>query len=132
MRCSEDLPSTLYLDEDKLAWVVETLVEHALRYVRRGTRIRPGGSVEVNVGLSSPHRSCLRIEISTDGLIPESAAAALVGAPTRAAELTLGLVREIVAAHSGSIEVRTSRDGRGDDDFFTRLAVAVPLTPEGR
>lgn len=120
------------MDGNKLAWVVKTLVENALRYVRRGTRIRPGGIVDVNIGLADGDTSRLRIEISTDGLIPESAAAALSGAPTRADEMTLALVREIVEAHSGSIDVRTSRDERDDDELFTRIAVVVPLAPKGR
>ena len=42
-------PCRSCLDGDKVAWAVASLVGTALRHVRRGTQLMPGGSIDVNV-----------------------------------------------------------------------------------
>ena len=39
------------MDSEKIAWVVVSLAGNALRYVRTGSRLRPGGSISVRVVL---------------------------------------------------------------------------------
>ena len=49
-----DVPRTLFLDPEKTAWTITALIGNALRFVRRGTRLMPGGTVEV----TRPLRTC--------------------------------------------------------------------------
>lgn len=125
---SKALPSRLDVDGDKLAWVVKSLVEHALRYARRGCATRPGGRLGINVGVSdeeAPRFCC--IEVWGDEVWPEEVAAALRGESSLVNETTLALVREIVQAHSGRIELRTSEDELAHYKSYTRIKILIPL-----
>ncbi len=42
-----DVPDRIDVDAEKIAWAVATLVGNAMRYVHRGTRQMPGGSISV-------------------------------------------------------------------------------------
>ena len=43
-----DVPQTLRLDPEKIAWTLTALIGNALRFVRRGTRLMPGGTIQVH------------------------------------------------------------------------------------
>ena len=108
----------LDVDPEKLAWGVATLVGNALRYVRRGTAESAGGSVLVHVDNDEAAGS-VAIAVQDDGPgIPEGKLPYLferrTGAPV-VDGLALSLVRDIVEAHAGKIEVesRTSVDEHG-------------------
>lgn len=66
VRVDDDVPSPLHLDGDKLAWAIASLVGTALRHVRRGTQLMPGGSIDVNVRYDQD-RGELTIDVRDDG-----------------------------------------------------------------
>jgi sensor histidine kinase regulating citrate/malate metabolism len=123
----ESCPKTLLVDAEKLIWVVSALAGNSLRYVRRGTRLRPGGSIAVHLATAQGE---LRIRVADDGPgMPEPAAAVLRG--DRAAHENapaLALVHDLVAAQGGRVDVRTSQDAF---DHGTTVAIALPLAPPG-
>jgi signal transduction histidine kinase len=111
-----DAPSDLApveVDPEKLAWVIATLVGNALRYVRRGSRRLPGGSVLVRVETeATPHALALVVEDDGPG-IPDEKLAYLFerqAGSQHAIGLALTLVHDIVAAHGGGVAVESSTD----------------------
>lgn len=107
------LPRSVLLDAEKIAWCVTTLVGNALRFVRQGTRRRPGGEVRV---LLDHDRVAGVIEISVfddgAGIAAERAARIFEPGPLSGlgSGLALPLVREVVIAHGGSVHLTTSTD----------------------
>jgi signal transduction histidine kinase len=118
-----DVPA-LRVDPEKLAWGVATLVGNALRYVRRGNAERPGGSVLVHIDEDGNDVS---IAVQDDGPgIPQDKLPYLferrIGAP-HAEGLALSLVRDIVSAHGGRIEVESRT---GSDEHGTSITILLP------
>ena len=112
-----DVPP-LEVDPEKLAWGVATLVGNALRYVRRGNAQSAGGSVLVHID-NDETAGEVAIAVQDDGPgIPADKLPYLFerrsGAPV-VEGLALSLVRDIVEAHAGRIEVesRASVDEHG-------------------
>ena len=105
-----DVPAVVQLDPEKVAWAVTTLVGNALRYVRSGSRLMPGGTITVRVGVD-PISSQVAIEVQDDGPgVPADTVARLFkrdGLNVRGAGLALLLISDICAAHGGSVEVRS-------------------------
>ncbi|MDB4946311.1 MAG: Sensory box histidine kinase [Labilithrix sp.] len=122
---------SLAVDPEKLAWGVSTLVGNALRYVRRGTKERAGGSVLVHV-TSDEATGDVSIAVQDDGPgIPEDKVPYLFARKDGAkhvAGLGLSLVRDVVEAHAGRIEVesRTSLDEHG-----TSITIHLPRQRQG-
>ncbi|MBX3187422.1 MAG: sensor histidine kinase [Labilithrix sp.] len=119
----------LGVDPEKLAWAVSALVGNALRYVRRGTHQTIGGSVLVHVQHEegSPE---VAIAVQDDGPgIPREKLPFLFerrGGAAHAEGLALSLVREIVAAHRGRIEVE-SRTAQDDlEEHGTSITLWLP------
>lgn len=122
-----DVPATITVDPEKIAWVVAALAGNAMRYVRAGTRHMPGGSVAVRAILDAT-REQLVVAVEDDGPgIPAQVAERLFqrapGAPL-ATGLALGVARDVVAAHGGSIAIESSTD---EDDHGTVVMVRLPL-----
>jgi signal transduction histidine kinase len=120
-----DVPN-LVVDPEKLAWGIATLVGNALRYVRRGNALSAGGSVLVHIDNAEGGPE-VAIAVQDDGPgIPQDKLPYLferrIGAP-HAEGLALSLVRDIVAAHGGRIEVE-SRSGA--DEHGTSITVYLP------
>ena len=98
------------VDPEKLAWVIATLVGNALRYVRRGTRRLPGGTVTVRVR-EDRAREAIVITVADDG--PGIAAEKLPylferrAGSQHAVGLALTLVGDILAAHGGAVSVES-------------------------
>ena len=120
-----DVP-LLAVDPEKLAWGVATLVGNALRYVRRGNADRAGGSVLVHIE-NDDGAPEVAIAVQDDGPgIPQDKLPYLferrIGAP-HVEGLALSLVRDIVNAHGGRIEVesRTTADEHG-----TSITIHLP------
>jgi signal transduction histidine kinase len=101
------------VDPEKLAWVIAALVGNALRYVRRGSRRLPGGSVVVRVEPDAASRA-VAIVVEDDGPgIPQEKIGYLFerqAGSQHAIGLGLTLVHDIVAAHGGSVAVESSTD----------------------
>lgn len=118
--------SPLPVDPEKLAWGIATLVGNALRYVRRGNAGRPGGSVLVHIDEgSTPDHVAIAVQDDGPG-IPEEKLPYLfqrrAGAP-HAEGLALSLVRDIVSAHGGRIEVESRT---GSDEHGTSITIHLP------
>jgi len=107
----EDLPKTVAVDRDKIAWAIATLVGNSLRYVRRGTRLMPGGRIDVR-GKYDEAASRVILEVEDDGPgMPQERVAQLFErseADGHIAGLALQLVREVVLAHGGELDVKSS------------------------
>ena len=101
------------IDADKLAWALGAIVGNALRYVRRGDGVTPGGHVRVRVAHSAVQRM-VNITVQDDGPgIPASVRPWLLQPDPktgRAAGIGLRLVHEIVAAHGGGMVIKSSAE----------------------
>lgn len=129
-----DVP-VLRVDREKLAWAVTALVGNALRYVARGESGDAGGSVLVHVTLEHPANEdgegetadVVAIAVQDDGPgIPPAKLPFLFerreGA-VHADGLALSLVRHIVTAHGGRIEVASRSE---PDDHGTSITILLP------
>lgn len=121
-----DVPASVHVDPNKIAWVVAALVGNSLRFVQRGTRMRPGGTIGVSVGIDAAS-SELVIEVRDDGPgIPQATVASLFtdsGGQLHAGGLGLSLVRDVISAHGGRIEIKSRTEG---PDTGTSIKLAVP------
>jgi signal transduction histidine kinase len=120
-----DVPP-LSVDNEKLAWGVVTLVGNALRYVRRGSNVRAGGSVLIHIEHDEAARE-IAIAVQDDGPgIPKDKLPYLFerrnGSP-HVEGLALSLVRDIVAAHGGRIEVESRT---GAEEHGTSITIRIP------
>jgi signal transduction histidine kinase len=105
-----DLPP-VRIDAEKVAWAVATLVGNAFRYVRRGNRRMPGGAIRVRLRIES---GALVVVVEDDGPgIPSDKLANLFrkgGGITHGTGLALMLIRDVVAAHGGTVQVESTCD----------------------
>jgi signal transduction histidine kinase len=117
------LPAVVPLDGQKIAWATAVLVGNALRYVRRGSIMMPGGSIAVRATYNSVGPE-VSIEVQDDGAgIPADRLPVLFSARPNQPPVGLGLsmIREVVLAHAGHIEVHSNMDAflRGTTVRFT-------------
>jgi signal transduction histidine kinase len=121
----DELPEAS-VDADKIAWAVSALVGNALRHVRHGTRRMPGGAVSL-AGRVDGRTGEVTIEISDDGpgIAPDQIDQLLVRqhGKTHAVGLTLLLVRDVVEAHGGRVDVRSNVVG---PEIGTRVTIRLP------
>lgn len=96
------------VDPEKVAWVVATLVGNAFRYVRRGSRVMPGGSISVCLRAEA---GALLIVVEDDGpgIAPDKLAHLFQkgAGVTHGTGLALMLIRDVIAAHGGTVEVKS-------------------------
>lgn len=127
-----DLPQTAVIDPEKIAWAVATLVGNAFRYVRRGTRRLPGGSIGVVLSFDASKREIV-IAVEDDGPgIPADKVPWLFqrqAGTVHAAGLGLRLIHDIVVAHGGSASVE-SRDG--GIEHGTKITLRIPWVSSGQ
>jgi signal transduction histidine kinase len=119
----------LRVDPEKLAWGVSALVGNALRYVRRGNGQGPGGSVLVHVQHEEGTPE-IAIAVQDDGPgIPREKLPFLFerreGAP-HAEGLALSLVRDIVSAHGGRVEVESRTEADDPEEHGTSITLWLP------
>jgi signal transduction histidine kinase len=117
------LPTVVPLDGQKIAWATAVLVGNALRYVRHGSIMMPGGSIAVRATYNSVGPE-VSIEVQDDGAgIPADRLPLLFSARPNQPPVGLGLsmIREVVLAHAGHIEVQSNMDAflRGTTVRFT-------------
>ena len=121
---AEDLPETIDGDEDRLAWVLATLIGNALRIMARGSRAE--GIVEISAGYNRDLDEVLiTVRDNGPGMPPETARWLFEPDPNtgRPAGLALVMVREVMNAHDGSIDV-DSEVGVG-----TKFILRLPVSP---
>ena len=126
VRVDPALPALVTFDTEKIAWAVTTLVGNALRHVRSGSRHLPGGAISVEVSRAGAAE--MSIEVQDDGSgIPAAKLPFLFrrapGLP-HAAGLALMLIHDIVAAHGGSVDVKSSTEAF---DHGTTVRLVLPL-----
>jgi signal transduction histidine kinase len=112
---SDQLPATIHGDEEKLAWALVTLVGNALRVVSQPSRADVDPRVELHVDFDPADDSFVFVVSDNGPGMPESTAKWLFERDPhtgRAVGLGLLMVKDVAAAHGGSIEV-TSRLGHG-------------------
>jgi len=106
-----NVPPIVWLDAAKVAWATTMLVGNSLRYVHPGSMIIPTGLVTVHVMYSaSTSGARLVIEVADDGTgIPADKLASLLAPKAGHPPTGLGLllVRDIVTAHSGDLDIQS-------------------------
>ena len=122
-----DVPEALVLDPEKIGWAVSALAGNAMRYVRRGTRHQPGGSIAVMAGRDAERDEVILV-VEDDGPgIPGPVLERMFlrgpGVPL-ATGPALTVVRDIVAAHGGSMELASSTD---EVEHGTTVTVRLPV-----
>jgi len=123
-----DFPRTVRADALKLTWAASALVGSALRFVRAGTRLTPGGTIRVRIGWRAATREAV-LEVADDaGGLPPEATTHLLSRDTTPGvvpSLALLLVEDIVHAHGGMLEVMSVHGGP-DSGTTVRLIVPCP------
>jgi signal transduction histidine kinase len=114
-------PERVVADPIKFTWVIASLLGNALRYSPDHSAIR----VATQRPAHGPGETLLEIADAGPGLAPETKEALFDR--EHGPGLTLHLVREIVAAHGGTLDVR-SELGRGTT-FEIRLPCPGPEVP---
>jgi two-component system, OmpR family, sensor histidine kinase TctE len=123
-----DVPHAVRIDPEKIGWAVTALVGNAMRFVRRGTRQMPGGSIAVRACREATAPKDLSLVVEDDGPgIPPALVERLFkrapGAP-HATGLALTVVRDILEAHGGSLNLATSTD---EVDHGTTVTLRFPI-----
>jgi two-component system sensor histidine kinase BaeS len=120
------VPQLVRIDADKIGWAVSALVGNALRYVRRGSQVMPGGSIAVRVSYQAIRPSVV-IEVQDDGPgIPPEKLPVLFDTAADGSRAALGLliVRDFVIAHAGRIEVGSEGDAASPG---TTIRITLPI-----
>jgi hypothetical protein len=115
----DDVPATFVLDGEKIAWALSTLVVNALRYARAHVGVHVSTDDQTND---------LVIKVSDDGAgIPEDKERWLFERdPTsgHASGLALPMVRDVMAAHRGSVTLHRNSAARR-----TTFTLRIPRVP---
>jgi signal transduction histidine kinase len=114
LRIDPEMPHTSTVDAQKIAWTITALIGNAFRFVRSGTHTMPGGAVTVSAHYS-PDENRIVIDVQDDGCgIPRDVLAGLMQESLvgdfRSSGLALALMRDILAAHGGSVQITSSTE----------------------
>lgn len=115
----EDVPRA-NVDPEKIAWAVTTLVGNAMRFVRKGSRHLPGGTIVVRVAREKDGVA-ISVEDDGPGIPKEKLPWLFERAPgtVHAAGLALMMIRDVAVAHGGSVDVASEPGG-------TRITMHLP------
>lgn len=120
-----DVPATVTVDEDKIAWTLGMLIGNSLRHVQRGSMFRQGGQIIVRAATRNETGDIL-IEVSDDGpgISPDVVSHLFDPSPAqRRVGYALILGREIMLAHGGSMDVESTQD---EDRHGTTVRISLP------
>jgi signal transduction histidine kinase len=117
----ERVPRFVSVDAAKIAWVATALVGNALRYVRRGSRTIPGGSIDMRVTYRSGDPE-VTIEIQDDG--PGMPAGKGESGQQPRLGFGLSMVRDVVVAHGGSMEIHSKGNAFNSG---TTIRITLPV-----
>ncbi len=120
------VPLLVRIDADKIGWAISALVGNALRYVRHGSQVMPGGAVTVRVSYQDI-RPAVIVEVADDGPgIPADRLPSLFEATPERPRAALGLliIRDVVVAHAGQLEVRGNTGPAGHG---TTIRITLPV-----
>jgi signal transduction histidine kinase len=122
----DDVPPHVPLDAPKIGWAITMLVGNALRFVERGSRLLPGGSIRVLVKYDATRRE-VTIVVQDDGcgMAPQMLRrlfASASGGPV--VGLGLSMVRDVMVAHGGRFDVASETEGAGRG---TTIRLTLPV-----
>jgi signal transduction histidine kinase len=113
VKIADDVPAVVHLDAEKVAWAITTLVGNALRYVQTPSRRLGGKAIDVRASFDRAS-SRITIEVHDDGPGIQADTVRRIflrdSLNVRGAGLALLLIRDIVAAHGGTVDLRSSTD----------------------
>jgi len=120
------------VDPEKVAWAVATLVGNAFRYVRRGSRLLPGGSIRVLLR-AEPGWLTIAVEDDGPGIPPDKVARLFRRGEgvTHGTGLALMLIEDVVTAHGGSISVTSRCEGFESGTVVTLRLPTSAAAPGG-
>ena len=122
---AENVPAVVRLDPAKIGWALTSLVGNALRYIKHGSRRRPGGAISVTVTYDAA-APAVAIEVRDDGpgIVPATVSRLFNhDDPHGPSGLGLLLVHDIVVAHGGTVDVRSSL---GPVESGTAIRLTIP------
>ena len=125
---ADDLPARIAIDGEKIAWATTVLVGNALRHVRRGSAVMPGGQIVVRLAHKAAQRMVsIDVEDDGDGMPPGVRRWLLEEDPEtgQATGIALRLVHDVVAAHGGGMVIKSSTDP-GDRGTSVTLWLPIP------
>ena len=104
------IPPVIFIDGEKISWALATLVGNALRYIRMGTQ-KKDAHVRVQLSWNEPeHELVIAVKDNGPGM-PEHRSRWLFEcdpADGQPAGLALLMVRDVLVAHRGTIEVKST------------------------
>jgi signal transduction histidine kinase len=121
----DGVPKSLFIDGEKIAWGIASLVGSALRHMAnmppKDKRIRVGATLAAD-----KHHVVLSVADNGPAIPRERLEALLQRDPAsrRGGGLALILLNDVVAAHGGHIEVESSADAQSHG---TTVRVALPI-----
>ncbi|HEX7663190.1 MAG TPA: HAMP domain-containing sensor histidine kinase, partial [Polyangiaceae bacterium] len=128
MTNASDLPALFVCDGQKVSWALATLVGNAIRYAQ-GAALTSAPHVDVHVAWDLDEEE-LVLRVSDNGPGMTSARASALFEPDaksgRTAGLALVMVRDVVVAHGGHVEV-DSRIGHGTTITMRLPKIEPPL-----
>jgi signal transduction histidine kinase len=120
VRIDDEVPATVHLDRDTVAWAITSLVGSALRHVHG-----PHRSVDVHV--SADAESNLAVCVRDNGAgIPHDQLDTLLHREAwhPGSALALLLVEDIAVAHGGGVGIESRTDPL---DHFTSVCFTIPI-----
>jgi signal transduction histidine kinase len=117
----DNVPTTVHVDRDKVAWAITSLIGSALRHVQG-----PGGLIVVSVSYEATSPSLfVAVRDNGPGISAERLKSFLRRDRWRpGSALALLLVEDIAVAHGGRVDVESKSDAL---DHFTSVRMSIPL-----
>jgi two-component system phosphate regulon sensor histidine kinase PhoR len=120
LRIDDEVPATVRLDRDKVAWAITSLVGSALRHVH-GHR----GAVDVHVSWDTQSGLVVCVRDGGPGIAADQLNRLLRrDAWQPGSALALLLVEDIAVAHGGGVRIESRTD---PIDHFTSICFTIPI-----